>query len=121
MAREKCPPFGVFGGKDAPPQRRAYRRKTDTEDQRIVPGGPLVRLDPGDNVVVYQTGGGGFGDPLERPPENVLEDARNEYISLEAAARDYGVVIHRGGRHNRTFTIDVGATAALRANLRAQR
>lgn len=121
MSREKCPPFGIFGGKDAPAQKRAYRRKTETEDHRIVAGEPPVRLSPGDNVVVYQAGGGGFGDPLERDPQKVLADARNEYISVEAAERDYGVVIHRGGPHNRTFTLDEAATTALRAQRRGAR
>jgi N-methylhydantoinase B len=118
MSRETCPPFGIFGGKDAPAQKRAYRRKTDAEDHRIVAGGPPVRLSPGDNAVVYQAGGGGFGDPLERDPQAVLADARNEYISLDSARRDYGVVIHRGGPHNRTFTLDESATVALRNQLR---
>jgi N-methylhydantoinase B len=38
-------------------------------------------------------GGGGWGDPKERPAEKVLEDVRNEKVSVESARRDYGVVI----------------------------
>ena len=38
-------------------------------------------------------GGGGYGDPHERPVERVLEEARNGVISLESALRDYGVAI----------------------------
>ena len=45
-------------------------------------------------VLRYQTaGGGGWGDPLERDPEMVRRDVRDEYVSLEAAASEYGVVI----------------------------
>jgi len=38
-------------------------------------------------------GGGGYGDPLKRPPEQVLADVREGYVSAEAAVRDYGVVL----------------------------
>jgi len=48
---------------------------------------------------------------LERGPEKVLADVRSGYVSLEAARRDYGVVIHQQGRH---FTLDAPATAELR-------
>ena len=37
-------------------------------------------------------GGGGWGDPLERDPQAVLRDVRNEFVSVEAAREDYGVV-----------------------------
>ena len=42
------------------------------------------------------TGGGGFGDPLKRPEEKVLEDVLFGYVSEESALDDYGVVIHDG-------------------------
>ena len=38
-------------------------------------------------------GAGGWGDPLDREPEKVLADVRDEYVSIEGAARDYGVVV----------------------------
>jgi N-methylhydantoinase B len=57
-------------------------------------------------------GGGGFGDPLERPAEQVLEDVRNEYVSVEAAGRDYGVAIIQDGP--RRFSLDQVETARLR-------
>src|SRR5262249_56793456 len=38
-------------------------------------------------------GAGGWGDPLERDPAAVLRDVRNELLSPEKAAADYGVVI----------------------------
>ena len=56
-------------------------------------------------------GGGGMGDPLERDPDMVLEDVVLEFVSREAARRDYGVVIE--GEPPR---IDRDATAALRAH-----
>jgi len=66
-------------------------------------------LAPGQRVILELPGGGGFGPPCERAPERVLQDLREGYISLEAAARDYGVAIDPA-----TMTIDEAATLALR-------
>lgn len=42
----------------------------------------------------YQTGGGGgWGDPFERDPERVMRDVRDDYVSVEGALCDYGVVV----------------------------
>jgi N-methylhydantoinase B len=60
---------------------------------------------------VETAGGGGFWSPLERPAERVLADVRSGYVSLEAARRDYGVVIHQ---HGRRFELDAEETAKLR-------
>ena len=50
----------------------------------------------------------------------VLRDVRDEYVSIEGARHDYGVVI-RGDpeRHPEQLEIDHGATAALRNAMRA--
>ena len=61
-------------------------------------------------------GAGGWGDPLERDPQAVLKDVRNELISLAAAAHDYGVVIDT---HN--WKVDDAATRRLRAEIQAAR
>ena len=47
---------------------------------------------------------GGYGDPFERDPERVRDDVRNELVSPEAAARDYGVVLGADGSVDRTAT-----------------
>jgi N-methylhydantoinase B len=65
-------------------------------------------MTPGETFLVEMPGGGGYGDPHLRPAEKVLEDVLNGYVSVEAAARDYGVEIV-GGR------IDEAKTARLRA------
>ena len=59
-------------------------------------------------------GGGGWGDPLARDVNAVLQDVVDEYVSIEGAARDYGVVIDPA-----TMTFDVTATDTLRASLSA--
>ena len=51
------------------------------------------RLQPGQRVILELPGGGGFGDPRERDVERVLADVRAGYVSSEAAAREYGVVV----------------------------
>ena len=48
----------------------------------------------GDEFDRPSSGGGGFGDPLERDPALVLEDVIDDYVSLERARKDYGVVIN---------------------------
>ena len=82
----------------------------DADEQAFVPPKYGVRhLGPA-RVIVDTPGGGGWGDPFARPPELVLRDVRDEVVSVEAAARDYGVVIGADGR-----SVDGEATAALRA------
>lgn len=65
-------------------------------------------------------GGGGWGDPLDRDPEQVCRDVRDEYVSIAGAWRDYGVAISGDPqRHPEQLTIDHAATTARRAELRA--
>ena len=68
------------------------------------------------------SGGGGWGDPLDREPERVLRDVRDEYISVAAARDRYGVVV-RGDpvRDPEGLAVDQNATAVLRAQLRSGR
>ncbi|MES2492130.1 MAG: hydantoinase B/oxoprolinase family protein [Pseudomonadota bacterium] len=67
-------------------------------------------------------GGGGWGDPLERDPEQVRRDVRDEYVSIAGARHDYGVAISGDPvRHPEALVIDHAATAACRAEMRAAR
>ena len=47
----------------------------------------------GDLVRICTAGGGGWGDPLERDAERVLDDVKDGFVSLESALSSYGVVI----------------------------
>jgi N-methylhydantoinase B len=51
------------------------------------------RLRKNDTVRLERPGGGGLGDPFERPAEKVLEDVRQGYVSVERALDDYGIAI----------------------------
>jgi N-methylhydantoinase B len=66
-------------------------------------------------------GGGGFGDPLEREPKLVIEDIKDDYVSIERAAKDYGVVVHTIDAELCEYEVDRSATTALRAKIRAER
>jgi N-methylhydantoinase B len=61
-------------------------------------------------------GAGGWGDPLERDPAAVLRDVRNELLSPEKAAADYGVVIDVA-----RWTVDAAATEKRRAEIKTAR
>ena len=71
-----------------------------------------MTLRQGDVLRVLSGGGGGYGNPAERPPEAVLADVLDRKVSLEAARADYGVAIENG-------RIDEEATRRLREARRA--
>jgi N-methylhydantoinase B len=64
------------------------------------------------------TGGGGWGDPLEREAELVQRDVVEGKVSLRAAREEYGVVLDGDVE---TCTVNAEATAALREKLKAGR
>ena len=112
MERTVCAPWGLNGGKDAMANRFSIVRK-DGSIERLPTGKTIghVTLQAGDGFLVEVGGGGGFGNPLERDPNRVVADVCSGYVSLEAARRDYGVVIDPSGRR---FALDETATRELR-------
>ncbi len=62
-------------------------------DQETLQPKRVLRLDANAHVQFAPPGGGGYGDPLTREPQRVLEDVIDGYVSIEAAKRDYGVVV----------------------------
>lgn len=68
---------------------------------------------PGQVVMSRKGGGGGWGNPLDRDPQAVLSDILDEYVSIEGARRDYGVVVDPA-----SLVVDEAATEALRRSLR---
>lgn len=73
-----------------------------------------LRLARNDVISIRTGGGGGWGNPLDRDPQFVLDDVRNGFLTVSDAARVYGVVLEP-----RKKQIDDSATAALRAKMRA--
>jgi N-methylhydantoinase B len=70
---------------------------------------------PGAVMRMLTAAGGGWGDPWERDPNLVVRDVRDEYVSFEGAARDYGVVVVGDHAHPEQICLDVTGTDALRA------
>lgn len=77
---------------------------------------PVWRTEAGSVLRCLTNGGGGWGDPLKRDPSAVLRDVRDEYVSVAAAAEQYGVVV-TGDVHRdpEGLRVDTEATERLRA------
>lgn len=77
-------------------------------------------MEPGQTVLLAPPGGAGYGNPFDRDPQAVLLDVVNGYVSLEAAARDYGVAVRYLGtedqivRTPRDYAVDEAETKRLR-------
>ena len=71
---------------------------------------------PSDVYAVVWTAAGGFGDPMERDPEHVLEDCVNGAVTLASAREIYGVVLDEA-----TWSLDRAATKKLREATRRGR
>jgi N-methylhydantoinase B len=110
IERAHCRPWGLNGGRDGKGNAVALRFggqwKTDFPNAKVL----VAQIKPGDAFRLRSGGGGGYGAPLERPVEDVREDVRQGYVSVEEAAGLYGVVID-----GETFKVNEGATALLRA------
>jgi N-methylhydantoinase B len=108
--RSACPPWGLDGGGEATGNKVAFRVgsewKSDFANAKVL----VAQLKPGDAFRISSGGGGGYGSPFERPVEDVREDVRQGYVSAQAAAELYGVVIDA-----ETFAVDQAATDKLRA------
>ncbi|WP_215394718.1 MULTISPECIES: hydantoinase B/oxoprolinase family protein [unclassified Leucobacter] len=112
--------WGIEGGLPSIPHGVWLNK--DTEDESFL--GSIfssVPVKPGDTFFRPSAGGGGFGDPLARTPEEVLEDVIDDYVSVGRAAEDYGVVIIPVDPDIDQYEIDRDATLAKRAWIRENR
>jgi N-methylhydantoinase B len=85
-------------------------------DAEYLPSKAVLALAAGDILSTIPHGGGGFGDPLSRDPEQVRDDVLEGCVSVEAAAQVYGVVLS-----DTDWSVDAGATARRRDAIRAER
>ena len=104
--RRRFRPYGLYGGRPGQPSQNIMNPGNGAEplDSKLT-----MTFRQGDVFRHELAGGGGWGDPLERNPEHVLADVRNEYVSVDGARRDYGVVID-----DSAWSVDVAATEKLR-------
>ena len=80
---------------------------------------PIWQTKPNTIFRYLTNGGGGFGNPLEREPERVKVDVRDGYVTIEGAARDYGVVVKGDPDTDpEGLEVDVQATEELRKSMR---
>jgi N-methylhydantoinase B len=104
--RHTSHPWGIGGGRHGGRSRKQLLRADGTSE--ILPGKiDFVPVEPGDRLVYETAGAGGWGEPLDRPPEHVKTDVEKGFVSPEAAERDYGVALG-----------DAARTSALRAERR---
>lgn len=118
--RARSVTWGIAGGLPSLPHG-VWLNKGSDEQRYLGSVFSSVPVQSGDSFTRPSAGGGGFGDPLERPAEEVLEDVIDEYVSIERAALDYGVVIIEHDAEVDDFEIDERATAELRAEIRGSR
>ncbi len=111
--RERFGPPGVFGGGAGQTAGLVLNMGTENE-QRMSSFSTQVSVNVNDTLTLWSNGGGGYGNPLQRPAERVLEDVKDDYLSVAAAREQYGVVIHEHDRRQLWFEVDEAATVALR-------
>ena len=107
----KHPAFGVNGGHSGRPGRVVVNPDTaSARELKTMSDGNS--LEKGDLLRIITPGGGGWGSPLQRPAETVLEDVLDGFISPESAFDDYGVVLGRDG-----VSVDLAATDDRRVEI----
>jgi N-methylhydantoinase B len=114
--------WGVIGGRAG----RPFRVTIDPEGPNERDVDALTDAEPvraGEVIRICTTGGGGWGDPLERPVDAVVRDLRWGKVSYPGARRDYGVVASASDRPDgaREPVVDAAATDQLRTALKAGR
>ena len=114
IERKNCLPWGLEGGLEGAGNEVLLRRSGEMQSEAVNAKLYSTRLAAGDAFYLRSGGGGGFGSPLKRSPEKVLEDAGSGYVTIDSARRYYGVIIDE-----RSMSVDAAATAALRAEIEA--
>jgi N-methylhydantoinase B/oxoprolinase/acetone carboxylase alpha subunit len=123
MTRTKSGPPGLNGGHSGRSGRSFLNYGEN--DQRIIGGRTPenswqmslfsnFQLKRGDAYTAECPGGGGWGDPVDRDPEAVLDDVRDGFVTAQSAQREYGVIFYDEGDR-----VDYAATKELRRKIRA--
>ena len=108
-------PWGIFGGQQgAAGKCEIYNIAHNTAAREMHSKFHGLEVKKDDVMTYYSPCGGGYGSPLERDPQQVLEDVLDGFCSPEQAHDVYGVVIDLN-----TETIDIGGTNQRRAELEA--
>jgi len=104
-------PQGALGGADGAPNRVTVWQNGEPYIPEHLSKEQDIPMGPGDRVHVCTPGGGGYGNPLRRDPEAVLEDVRLERYTVAEADEIFGVVISGD-----PVSVDKDKTSRRRAN-----
>ncbi|UUP17377.1 hydantoinase B/oxoprolinase family protein [Nitratireductor thuwali] len=107
MDHGRTGPQGVLGGADGAVNTVTVWRDGEPHVPPHLSKEQDIAMKAGDRVAVGTPGGGGYGNPFERPPERVLHDVAMGYYTRRQAERLFGVVIAG-------MEVDTDATEALR-------
>ena len=116
--RHKDAPWGIFGGKaGAVGKFETHNASTPDDVTQQYAKFSGLRVEPGDVVSYFSPSGGGYGDPLDRDAELVLDDVLDDFIDAEHAHDVYGVVL-RAADNGYAWALDPDATAKRRQSMR---
>lgn len=101
------PPWGFNGGGEGVSAGLSLERADGTTEE-LPSKVPHMALKKGDRFICVGPAGGGYGNPMKRDPDRVIEDVRDGFISRTKAEKDYGTVLRSD------FSIDKTATTSLR-------
>lgn len=110
--RNKMKPWGLNGG--SPGAAGEYMLRRIDGSLVKLPSKCTLKIHRGESLIIRTPGGGGYGDPLKRKPEYVLRDVENGLVTIESAARAYGVVIDP-----LTMELNLEETERLRTSMRS--
>ena len=102
------PPYGLFGGQ---PGNGGCKYKETSDGKRYFymahPSPDVFREN--EQYVCISSGGGGYGDPIERSVSSVKKLVRDGYFSTAIAESAFGVILDKN-----TLEVDQKATASCR-------
>ena len=114
--RHKDAPWGVFGGEEGAVGKVEIHNVVTGETRSAFSKFSGLRTEIGDVVSYFSPSGGGYGNPLERLPEKVLDDVLDGFIDVEHARDAYGVVL-QSADNGYDWALDKEGTNKLRASL----
>lgn len=112
--RQVYAPYGLEGGH--PGATGSFYSRMDGEETRMPSKSTGNPMKKGEIIIANTPGAGGYGDPYQRPPEKVLADVEDAYVSPEMALSEYGVVLARNVSGD--YVVDQASTKERRANSR---
>lgn len=118
--RERSVVWGIQGGLPGMPHGITLTRAGTDRGEWMGAVFSDVPLGPGDHFSRPTSGGGGFGDPLERDQQAVLDDVIDDYVTV-GRARNFGVVLKVINADLLEYEIDEEATRTERDYIRANR